>query len=197
MSINRLTYVIVLILLALCGYVYVAVNRPPTARTPQYVGVERCRVCHAATDIGAQFRVWEQSAHANAGKTLESEAARYILAQRGKERSECRVCHVVGNPVEPTIMGRQPGVSCEACHGPGSLYSDYHIMADSGTFGALGGVRGSLADCASCHKSGSARDSVPCPGGTRTFVVDSAWKTIAHPVPEDYQPRPTVIQSTP
>ncbi len=78
-----------------------------------YVGSATCRSCHLK-----EFKVWQQSQHSLAYKTLE---------KQGKhELADCVSCHVVGFEVG-AFRGRKlsshlEGVGCENCHGPGKLH---------------------------------------------------------------------------
>ena len=76
-----------------------------------YVGPSTCQLCHQD-----EHEMWDGGAHATAfGDLLADE----------KEDSECFKCHVTGYGEETgyTSQSETPnltGVSCEACHGPGS-----------------------------------------------------------------------------
>lgn len=86
----------------------------PAPGEATYVGGATCAGCHPAAD---QF--WKTTGHAKAYETLETIHKQYDL--------ECISCHVTGWE-EPggacnvaKVEGRKD-VTCESCHGPGSLH---------------------------------------------------------------------------
>lgn len=115
----------------------------------EYVGSKKCKSCHKKKFSGAQYKVWENSIHANAFETLKTPEAIETAIGLGIntnpwETPECVRCHVTGfdnggyeikgdefwsqitDKGKPTkevkrMTGLQ-GVGCEACHGPGSKY---------------------------------------------------------------------------
>lgn len=101
-----------------------------------YVGGATCAGCHQAAD-----GFWKTTRHAQAYETLEKINKQYDL--------ECIGCHVTGweqpggacNVAE--VEGRKD-VTCESCHGPGSL----HVQAP--TQAKLPRHVGE-ANCLSCH----------------------------------------------
>jgi len=113
----------------------------------EYVGDKVCMKCH----MRPQHASWKKTLMANAMKTLEptDEAKDKTLFEKKKAANldpakdyttdaKCLKCHTTGYgeaggyPVDPkkdeaagkaaTLMGK---VSCEACHGAGSLYVKY------------------------------------------------------------------------
>jgi hypothetical protein len=117
------------------------------AAKPEYVGDKVCMKCH----MRPQHASWKKTAMANSMKTLmptteaddkalfdRKTAAKLDPAKDYTTDAKCLKCHTTGYgeaggyPVDPkkdeaagkaaALMGK---VSCEACHGPGSLYVKY------------------------------------------------------------------------
>lgn len=186
---NRLTYLSVLLLLALVGYTYLMVSRDATQTGPLFVGAERCRPCHQTLVLGNQYDLWLSSRHAAAGETLFSEKGRALLVASGRPSQWCRACHTTTSQSSTTESAKLEGVGCERCHGPGSRYATFAVMASKARFHRSGGASGSLLDCYGCHKRDPVNDSSACPSQARPFNADSSWGIIAHPIPEDFAPR--------
>ncbi len=79
-----------------------------------FVGGQACVGCHAAADA-----FWKTTGHAHAYETLEKIGKQYDLA--------CVSCHVTGweSPGGACDIAQVEGrkdVTCESCHGPGSLH---------------------------------------------------------------------------
>ena len=81
------------------------------AKTPEYVGAKKCKMCHKT-----EHKSWLETKHAKAYETLKPE---------DRKKDSCIVCHITGFGVADTVF---EGVQCEACHGPGSLYKSMKIM---------------------------------------------------------------------
>jgi hypothetical protein len=113
----------------------------PGVRTAAtFVGPERCLHCHEAA--GA---VWTQTGHAKAFDTL--------IARNADADPKCIGCHTTGFGMPSGFRRNQAkaplvNVSCEACHGPGSL----HVRQREGdtsinfTYRPL-----DAGDCQKCH----------------------------------------------
>ena len=89
----------------------------------EYVGVKKCKTCHMKI-----YKSWEQTKHAGAFEVLKPGTAAEAKQKAGldpqkdyTQDSECVGCHTTGLPTNP-------GVQCEACHGPGKSYSNSKIM---------------------------------------------------------------------
>ena len=79
-----------------------------------YTGSKRCASCHFT-----QFMTWKKLKH---GKAFENLPAKY------KTNEECLKCHTTGYG-QPTGFKTAAdtalaGVTCEACHGPGSIHEE-------------------------------------------------------------------------
>ena len=104
-----------------------------------YIGAKKCGMCHKKDKAGAQLRIWEKSAHANAFKTLKSKESDKIAAEAGyttpaAETEFCLKCHASGYNTAKELIGKkfkvEDGVQCETCHGPGEDYKSSKIMKD-------------------------------------------------------------------
>ena len=170
-------------------------------RGPQFSGVAKCRTCHEKQDIGDQYGVWADSPHAKALETLGSEAARKIAAQRGlgsdpRQIDACLACHTTAHAEPKDRIARsykaEEGVTCEACHGPGSIYRRKEIMLDHKKALANGMLEPGAETCAACHNERSPSwnpSRYTLAGGQKVgFDFAQAKARIAHPVPAGYTP---------
>jgi len=48
----------------------------------QFIGSKSCGMCHKKANQGEQLKIWQESAHANAFKTLQSEEADKIVVEK-------------------------------------------------------------------------------------------------------------------
>jgi Cytochrome c554 and c-prime len=105
----------------------------------ELVGSQSCRTCHARA-----FEIWQTSPHAKAGTRL-SEAQ--------MKQASCGICHapeLVHPPVSPKA---ESGVTCEACHGAGQLYSPSYVMRDPELARAVGLLDPGPNSCLACHRA--------------------------------------------
>lgn len=179
---------------------------PATAarRKPKFSGVKKCAACHEKEDIGNQQGLWLESDHAHAFETLAGDEAKKITKERGlgddpQQVAECLECHTAaqGEPKKRVARSYKPedGVSCEACHGPGSIYRKKKIMLDPDKARENGLIEPDEKVCRGCHNDKSpswdpARYTL-ADGTTAGFDFEQAKKKIAHPVPEGYDPKTT------
>lgn len=158
--------------------------RGQKTNAPRYVGSAVCMECHAGADRGQQDVLWLRSRHALAFWRLGSDWALYLARLRPHYQDledpmndeRCVLCHVTGSQddgalFEPTYRP-QEGVSCEACHGPGSNYATVEAMSDREAFEAAGGRIPDESTCSTCHRNSD------------NFIWDEMWRKIAHPKPE-------------
>jgi len=100
------------------------------------VGSAACEGCHEE-----QYRAWAAGPHGTAMQTLKDE---------GSHRdATCVACH---RPVHPCGDGKpgaaEPGVSCEACHGPGAAHVAGGERSGVPGDGPITGIRSShQAEC--------------------------------------------------
>lgn len=155
----------------------------------KYVGASKCKLCHKGVKNGNIFEIWEKNEHAKAYATLATEESKEIAKKLGikgdpQQAKECLVCHVTGYEavadLKETSLTLEEGVSCEACHGPGSGYRSLKIMKDI-TAGKVKGADFGLIEadkklCVTCHN--------PKSPTYREFKFEEAVKKIAHPLPK-------------
>ena len=152
-----------------------------------YEGTQVCGMCHKSEKAGQQLKIWQESKHAQAFKTLQTPEADKIAADKGikgkaAEAKECLKCHVTGNDVDKALLGAkfkmEDGVQCETCHGPGSAYKSMAVMKNPEEAKKKGLV--ALNDkaklCAQYHNAESPTH--------KEFKVDEMWAKIAHKVPK-------------
>ncbi|MBU2520660.1 MAG: cytochrome c family protein [Proteobacteria bacterium] len=87
-----------------------------TKQEPRYVGMEKCKNCHA--EHVKTYSEWKYSRNFR------------VLEMRGKDRDpECLRCHTTGYGKDGGFVDIEKtpdmkNVQCEACHGPASLHVD-------------------------------------------------------------------------
>lgn len=122
------------------------------AVTHTYVGIEPCKLCHEK-----QYKVWEASAHAKAFDVLDAQE---------KTDPKCLSCHTTNG------TAAYPHVQCEACHGPGSDYSDMDTMKNFKKVWDAGLNRHAADTCVHCHNKKSPT--------FRGFDFKTDWMKIMH-----------------
>jgi hypothetical protein len=157
------------------------------AKQRQFIGVDKCKVCHKGATKGEQYEKWLAGPHSKAFETLASEPAKAIAKEKGiadpQAAPECLKCHVTGHGVAAEFLGpkhkNEDGVGCESCHGAGS---DYYKMATMKSLaagetepGTVGLVVPGEKLCVSCHNEESPT--------FKKFVFAERVKQIAHPRP--------------
>jgi hypothetical protein len=155
---------------------------------PAYGGVATCKACHMTTKSGAAFKKWQAGPHSKAFETLKNAQSKEIAAKMGIDdpttADACLKCHVTAHGVDASLIGPkfsiEEGVSCEACHGPGSLYKSRKVMQDI-TDGKVDGATLGLIEpteevCVSCHNEESPT--------YKKFDFAVRVKEIAHPRPD-------------
>jgi hypothetical protein len=157
-------------------------------QSAQYVGAEKCKMCHMSKAKGDAYGVWKASKHAQAFATLATEAAKAAGKKAGvddpQKSPKCLKCHVTAAEAAATAkaatFAATEGVGCEACHGPGSLYKDMKVMralhAGTQDAKAVAYSKGDKTKCVKCHNSES-----PTFQG---FNLEEMYKKIAHNMPK-------------
>ena len=115
----------------------------------KFLGGQMCARCHQA-----EFESWKASPHASSLTTLEAKAM--------DQSADCLKCHVTGyaKPTGyPTTAKELGSVSCEECHGQGTLHGDKTFVA-----------RPDSKSCTVCH------DQKNSPH----FEYKKYWAKIAH-----------------
>ncbi len=179
------------------------VGSPAAARDRDWVGVEKCRTCHEKQLMGDQVAAWRSGPHRHAYATLKSPASLAIAAEQGLDRppaesDACLGCHLSAHGVPPVRvahpLGREDGVQCETCHGPGRDYRKKKIMSDR-KLATRKGLRDAddEALCIGCHNASSPTfdpNRYQLPDGSRAgFDFATAKERIAHPIPADVKGR--------
>ena len=151
----------------------------------QYVGVDKCKLCHMKKTTGEAYVVWKKQKHAKAFETLATPQAKEIAKKQGIEDAQksdkCLRCHVTGAGAKPeeiaSTLKPTEGVGCEVCHGPGGDYYKEEVHAKSRDAGLKAGMV--IPDeklCVKCHNKDSP--------SYKEFDYAKFSKEIAHPNPE-------------
>lgn len=132
------------------------------AQNFKYIGASKCKMCHVKPATGEQYNVWLKGPHANAMKTLESEESKKIATEKGiadpTTDPACISCHsTVGNVDAKLVASAKmaEGVSCESCHGPGSMYKGASVMKNRELAMTKGLIIPDEALCLTCHNEKS------------------------------------------
>ncbi|UCF33261.1 MAG: beta-propeller fold lactonase family protein [Phycisphaerales bacterium] len=156
----------------------------------KYTGVMACAACHKGPMMGHQFSKWRMGKHARAYAVLGTSAGYEIAAKEGvkgdpQESAKCLKCHSTGaghaaaDFTDGFDVG--DGVSCEACHGPGSEYSLEAIMRDPRAAREAGLQEVNRQTCMPCHENAHGAN----------FDYATAMEIIAHPTQVDPNTKPS------
>ena len=140
-----------------------------TIDAQKYIGAAKCKMCHNSATKGAQYKKWSEAKHSKAWDLLSADE---------KKDPKCAKCHSTFHSVEASLRGtitEAEGVSCESCHGPGSVYKSMTIMKDQAKSIENGLTIPAEAICVKCHN-----DESPTFKG---FDYATAVAKIAHPKP--------------
>lgn len=151
---------------------------------PQYVGGSKCKTCHKMEKYGNQQEVWNNSRHAQAYETLATDKAKEAAKKQGiddpQQSEKCLRCHVTAYdlPAESkaATYKAEEGVTCEACHGPGSDYKKMKVMKDHDASIAAGMIVPDEKTCKKCH---TPEDNE----FYKEFDYETYFAKIAHPGP--------------
>lgn len=135
-------------LLFLIG-IAVFVSSAAFAQDYKYIGAAKCKMCHNKADKGEQYNKWAAGPHAKAMASL-----------KGAEASDpkCLKCHATAGHIPASANGgikADEGVSCESCHGPGSVYKSATIMKSREMSLAKGLILPEEKVCKQCHNQES------------------------------------------
>jgi len=205
---GRLTWQLTLtgLALALLAISTAAVSRGGEENAPEppkyaYVGVDTCKMCHRSKKQGEQYTKWKNAGHSKAYETLKSDEAKKVaekvgLAKAPHESAECLRCHATGwnltEEQKKKYLKRrfdiEDGVQCETCHGPGEKYKSLSIMKSREKSVANGLLLQDEKLCRTCHNEQSPTwdpNRYTTKDGKKVgFDYETAWKKIAHPVPD-------------
>lgn len=115
----------------------------------KYIGAAKCKMCHNKPDKGEQFNKWEAGPHAKAMESLKGADA---------TNPKCLKCHSTAASVDKSLLAGikvEEGVSCESCHGPGSVYKTASIMKNREQALAKGMILPTEQVCKKCHNEES------------------------------------------
>lgn len=148
----------------------------------KYIGAAKCKMCHNKPPKGEQYNKWMAGPHASAMKTLAGDAAKKIAADKGiadpAADAACIKCHsTVGHIDAKLVAGikMEEGVSCESCHGPGSMYKSPSVMKRRDLALTKGLILPTEEVCKKCHNEESPT--------YKEFDFATASAKIAHPDP--------------
>jgi len=177
-------------ILSFSAAVYFVVPADTSAQSNGYEGTQVCGTCHKTEKQGQQLKIWQESKHANAYKTLMTEEADKIakekgLATKAVESPECLKCHATGHDAtDKKLIGPkfkvEDGVQCETCHGAGSAYKTLKVMKsreESVKNGLIIWKDNTEIEkgCKGCHNEQSPT--------FKEFKFDEMWAKVAHKVP--------------
>jgi hypothetical protein len=150
-----------------------------------YIGADKCaKMCHKAKSKGEQLVIWQKTKHAQAYADLATPAALETAKKAGvtgdpQKADACLKCHVTGYTADASLKdstySMKDGISCEACHGPGSNYNKLGVMKDKKAAIAAGLIEPTEAVCVKCHNKESPN--------YKEFIFADMAKKIAHPKP--------------
>jgi hypothetical protein len=143
------------------------------AETPGYIGAAKCKMCHSSKAKGEQFNKWKAESHSKAFETLKNDASKAVAKKMGvadpTTDAKCLKCHITD------VSIKEDGVSCESCHGPGSLYKSVKTMKSMAEAMKLGLIDPDEKVCLKCHNPESPT--------YKKFVFKEALPKVAHPKP--------------
>ncbi len=152
----------------------VSVGFSASAQTYKYIGAAKCKMCHNKPDKGAQFATWEAGPHAKAMDALKGDE---------KNDATCLKCHSTAGSVDSGLlagMKTDEGVSCESCHGPGSMYKSAAIMKNKTMALSKGMIEPTEETCKACHLGEKPDGHV---AAKKAWNFDEFVKVIAHDDP--------------
>ena len=133
---------------------------------PTYKGFSACKMCHKA-----QYDSWSKTRMANALESLKPGTFVEEKKKAGLDPEKdyttdpnCLSCHTTGYKkpggyVDQKTTPNLVGVTCEACHGPSSLWLKEHMKSKDHKIADLlplgFNYPGSLKDCQNCHNEKS------------------------------------------
>jgi len=119
------------------------------AQSAQYVGAAKCKMCHNKAEKGEQYNKWLASPHAKAMAALKGADAK---------NPKCLKCHSTAAGADQALVASitvEEGVSCESCHGAGSLYKVATTMKDMKLAMSKGLIMPEEKVCKKCHNEAS------------------------------------------
>jgi cytochrome c peroxidase len=128
------------------------------AQNFKYIGAAKCKTCHNKPATGDQYAKWLKDPHSQAIKTLSNKesldyAKKNGIADPAKE-AKCLKCHSTFDRVDAKLRAtitQAEGVSCETCHGPGSMYKTPALMKNREQALKNGLILPNEKLCVGCH----------------------------------------------
>ena len=152
------------------------------AQNFKYIGASKCKMCHLKPATGEQYNVWLKGPHANAMKTLAGEEAKKIATEKGiadpTTDAACISCHSTVASVDAKLIATakmDEAVSCESCHGPGSMYKGASVMKNRELALTKGMIIPTEETCKACHNEKSPT--------FKGFNYAESTAKIIHPIP--------------
>jgi hypothetical protein len=152
------------------------------AQNFKYIGASKCKMCHLKPATGEQYNVWLKGPHAGAMKTLAGEEAKKIAAEKGiadpTTDPACISCHSTVASVDSKLIASakmDEAVSCESCHGAGSMYKGASVMKNRELSIQKGMIIPTEETCKACHNEKSPT--------FKGFNFEEMSAKIAHPIP--------------
>jgi hypothetical protein len=149
----------------------------------KYIGAEKCKMCHNKPTTGDQYKQWSASLHSQSLKSLSSEASWAYATKNGiadpTKEAKCLKCHSTYGSVpagEIATLTAAEGVSCESCHGPGSMYKSPAIMKNQAMSIKNGLIIPDEATCVKCHNKENPF--------YKPFVFTTAFAKVSHKAPK-------------
>ncbi|HOJ59068.1 MAG TPA: cytochrome c family protein [bacterium] len=143
----------------------------------EFVGANKCKMCHNLKKFGMFHDDWMQTKHAKAMDVLNEDE---------KKNPECLKCHTTGygKPGGFVSLEKTPalaGVQCEMCHGPGQE----HIKSKRGGTVIPHAWEPEEETCVKCHNKENPnwkedRYTDPETGTKAGFIYKVAVKEINH-----------------
>ncbi|MCF7823159.1 MAG: cytochrome c family protein [Candidatus Marinimicrobia bacterium] len=188
-----------------------AITGTISAQAHEFVGTQKCKSCHKSESKGAQYVLWENSAHGHAFETMLSDQAIAVAMKLGlktapSESPECLVCHTVGfgkggyevkdaafwTPAEDDRDGQKAvkrmeglrNVGCEMCHGAGGDYMKKKVMEGIFTGEMMAADYGLLKPTEETCRGCHNKKSPT----HKEFNFEKGLAKIAHPYPEGMRP---------
>jgi nitrate/TMAO reductase-like tetraheme cytochrome c subunit len=152
------------------------------AQNFKYIGAPKCKMCHNKPEKGEQYNKWMAGPHAGAMKVLSGEEAKKIATAKGiadpATDAACIKCHSTVGHIDAGLVATitiDEGVSCESCHGPGSMYKSPAVMKNQQMSLAKGLILPTEEVCKTCHNPESPT--------YKPFDYKTALAKMAHPDP--------------
>ncbi|MFH0918951.1 MAG: cytochrome c family protein [Fibrobacterota bacterium] len=158
---------------SIAAFILAAAVSLMSAETPAYIGASKCKMCHNSKAKGEQFNKWKAESHSKAFETLKNDQSKAIAKKMGIADAttdpKCLKCHIADAAI------KDDGVTCESCHGPGSLYKPVAIMKNKTESMKRGLVDPDEKVCLKCHNTESPT--------YKKFVFKEAVTKVTHPNP--------------